>query len=88
MTIINKKSSREDVIAAVSVNGLDLRLANKEYQDDEEVVKIAVGQNGYSLRWASDRLKDNKGIVMMAVRQWSGAGGWDGLAIDLKTIKK
>ena len=65
MKRINKESSREDVIAAVSVDGLDLRFANKKYQDDKEVVEIAVEQDKDAIHWASEELQNDQEFITL-----------------------
>jgi len=55
--MINKNSTKEEVLEAVKQNGLALEYASKELQNDRDVVLAAVKQCGEALRYASDELK-------------------------------
>jgi hypothetical protein len=53
---------------AVKKNGLNLEMASKKVQDNDDVVKIAVqSPEPPSLKYVSERLRENRGIVKLAV---------------------
>jgi len=67
--MINLKSPREKVLAAVKVDGWELFYASKEFKNDREIVLAAVNSNGSALEYASQSLKEDKDIVMAAIKQ-------------------
>lgn len=54
------------MLAAVSNNGLSLRLARSELQRDREIVESAVRCNGQALFYAHGTLQMDKDIVLEA----------------------
>jgi len=65
--MIDKYSTKEEVLYAVKNNGLALQYASKKLRNDREVVLHAVTENGYALKYASDQRKDDKEIVVTAI---------------------
>ncbi len=59
---------REDALARVSFDGMNLQLC-QSFNNDIEIVMTAVQQNGAALQYASNELKRNKQIVLAAVSQ-------------------
>ena len=73
--MITRKSSRDEVLAEVKVNGCALEYASERLRDNEEIVRIGAGQSGYALEYASERLRDNEEIVRIAFGQNGDALG-------------
>ena len=67
--MINKNSTKEEVLEAVKKYGWLINYASDRLKDDKEVVLEAVKKDGYYLRYASDRLKNNKEVVFEAVKE-------------------
>ena len=63
---INKNSSREDVLAAVKLNGSVLEHASDKLKADREVVLTAVKSSDYALRFASDELKADPELIKIS----------------------
>jgi len=55
--MLNKHSTKEEVIEAVKQNGWALKYASEELQNDREVVLAAIKRNGVGLGYASDELQ-------------------------------
>ena len=68
------KSTKKDLLNALSKNNDALRYASLEHRDDRQIILASVDKAGYSLQYASNRLQDDKEVVLMAVKQ-------DGMAI-------
>ena len=68
MSIINKNSTRAEVLAAVREDGYALSKANTKFRDDHEIVLASVSWNSESIKYASDRLKNNRKIVLTAIQ--------------------
>jgi hypothetical protein len=64
------------VLGDVRQNGLRLRFAPVNLQNDPEIVMSAVRQNGLALKFASDDLKNDPKIVMTAVKQYGMSLGF------------
>merc|ERR1712188_34347 len=56
------RSDKEDVLAAVSQNGLALEYATDELKNDKDVVMAAVRNDGAALGFASEEMKVDKDI--------------------------
>lgn len=66
MTTINW-NNKEEVMAAVCKDGMDLVFASAEMRADRDVVLAAVKQNGNALRHASDALRNDRDLVRTVV---------------------
>lgn len=66
--MINKNSTRAEVLAAVREDGYALSKANTKFRDDHEIVLASVSWNSESIKYASDRLKNNRKIVLKAIQ--------------------
>ena len=73
--MINKQSSREEVLKAVKVSGFFLFLASDKFGSDREIVLNAVKTCGWALYKASDELKGDREIVLNAVKCKKGFSG-------------
>ena len=60
--MIDKHSTREEVLAAVTQKGWVLRLASDGLQDDQVVVRAAVEQDGRVFEFASERLQKHASL--------------------------
>ena len=68
--MINKNSTKQEVLEAVRLNGYALCFASDELRNDREVVLAAVNQEGWALRHASEELQNDREMVLAAVKQW------------------
>ncbi len=66
--MINKKSTRLEVLKAVKEDGYALSKANITFRDDYEIVLASVSWNSESIKYASERLKDNRKIAIKAIQ--------------------
>ena len=66
--MINKQSSREEVLKAVKVSGFFLGFASDEFGSDREIVLNAVKTRGWALIHASFELQGDREIVFEAVK--------------------
>ncbi len=73
--MIDKDSSRKDVLAAVAQDGYALEYASDELRGDREVVLTAVAHHGFALRHAPAELRGDRQVVLTAVAQ-------DGYALE------
>lgn len=64
--MINEKSTKAEVLAAVGQDGHALRYASDALKADRDVVLEAVSQNGEALYYASDALKADRGFMLEA----------------------
>ena len=64
--MINEKSTKAEVLAAVGRDGLLLRYASDALKADRDVVLAAVSQNGEALYYASDALKADRDFMLEA----------------------
>tara|TARA_R100000951_G_scaffold31673_1_gene27108 strand:- start:271 stop:732 length:462 start_codon:yes stop_codon:yes gene_type:complete len=67
--MINKNSTKEEVLEAVKQNVYALLWASASYRDDRDVMLEVVKQNGMALEHASDRLRIDREVVREAVKQ-------------------
>ena len=65
-------NDKEQVIKAVTEDGLLLENASDELRADSEIVLAAVQEDGRALKYASDEFKANREVVMAAVQR----NGW------------
>ena len=56
-------------LAAVTQEGIALRYASAEMQNERDVVLTAVKQNGIALDYASGEMKNDRDVVLAAVKQ-------------------
>lgn len=63
------RKNKEVVLEAVKKNGMSLKFASKELQNDQEIVIEAVKQNGLSLKYLPNYYKNNIEIVLLAMQQ-------------------
>lgn len=61
------------VLAAVEQNGMALRYASRELQDDPRIIYAATMQNGLAIQFASLRQKNDPSMVLYAAKQNPGA---------------
>jgi uncharacterized pyridoxamine 5'-phosphate oxidase family protein len=61
------QNNTEVILAAVKLNGHNLKCASSKLQNNKEIVLAAVKENGTALYYASKALKNNKEIVLAAV---------------------
>lgn len=66
--MINENSSKEEVLAAVKVDGYQLTNASTALKNNREVVFAAVTQYGYAIKFASCEMRKHKDIMLAAVR--------------------
>jgi NhaP-type Na+/H+ and K+/H+ antiporter len=64
---IKDKNNKENVIVAVSVDGMKLKNASERLRDDKEVVLVAVANNENALEYASEKLQQDKDILIVAI---------------------
>jgi hypothetical protein len=57
------------VLTAVKQNGMALRYASQEMQNDQAVVSEAVKQNGLALEYASRAMQSSETIIIEAMKQ-------------------
>ena len=57
--------NKDEMMRLVKENGMTLRLASSELQDDRELVHTAVENNPYSLQFASEILQQDKELLSM-----------------------
>ena len=67
--MINKNSTRDEVLEVVKYYGDALEYASEELRGDREVVMEAVKQDGDALQYASEELRGDREVVMEAVKQ-------------------
>jgi len=72
---------RADVLQRVTEDGLDLKLANEELRDDDDVVLTAVAQDGRAISHASAELREDRAVVLAALQ----SHGW---MMTVKTFPK
>lgn len=58
---------KDNVMKAVSYNGILLSLADNCFRNMDDVVLKAVSNNGIALRYASRRLRNDNNIVLTAI---------------------
>ena len=81
--MIDKNSTKSEVLEAVKKGGMALSLVSEELQDDRDVVMAAVRQNGFAFSYASYRLRGDHEVVMAALEKdwgllkWASAKGRD-----------
>lgn len=66
-------NDRDVILAAVKIDGFNLRFASDELINDFEIVQAAVRQNGKAIQYASDELKNNREIAIEALKNNSEA---------------
>jgi len=76
--MINKYSSRDEVLELVKKCGCILQYASEELQNDREVVMAAVKDMGSAFRFVSHELREDKEIVMEATKTFPDAIGYCG----------
>lgn len=59
---------RDEALARVDQNGLDLRHLPEHLRADKAVVLAAVEQDGWALDFASEDLRADKAVVLAALR--------------------
>lgn len=64
--MIDRNSTKEEVLKAVQWNGNALRYASDELRGNRDVVLAAVKRNGRALKYASDELQADKELVLAA----------------------
>jgi len=69
--MIDKNSTKEQVLEAVKQAGYALQYASEELRGDHEVVMEAVKENGYVLKYASMQLKEDRDFIVKAARSLS-----------------
>jgi len=79
-SLVDFKTNREVVLAAVKQNGLALGFATAELRVDKGLVLAAVVQNGLALEFATAELQANNRVVLAAVKQ-------NGLALGFATAE-
>jgi len=67
--MIDKNSTKEEVLEAVNNIGSLLKYASEKLRNDKEVVLAAVRQDGLALEYASKELKGDRDVVLAAVWQ-------------------
>ena len=71
--VFDRHQKSEVALQAVDQNGMSLRYASKELQNDKEIVLLAIAQDGKcifsSLQYASKDLQNDKEVVLRAVAQ-------------------
>ena len=67
--MIDKNSTKEEVLEAVKQKGSALLYASYELQGDRDVVLEAVQRYGLALMYASEELRADPEIVLAAVRE-------------------
>jgi len=70
--------NKEEAIALVSKNGVDLNTLSDVFRNDKDVVMAAVQENITSFVSASDELHDDKDVVMSILRHQLSIDTWDG----------
>jgi hypothetical protein len=58
--MINKNSTKAEVLKAVKQNWRALEFANEVLRNDREVVLTAVKQDGCALQYSSDELRSDR----------------------------
>ena len=66
---MEEKTTFEEALQSVQINGYLLALLNPELQNNFDIVLAAVKKDGGALKYASERLKDDPEIVLAAVKQ-------------------
>lgn len=69
MKMIDKNSTKEEVLEAVKSNGFALQHASDALKADRELVLEVVRKHGRALKWASNKLKNDPEVVLEAVKQ-------------------
>ena len=65
--IIPYWANKDLVLAAVKVNGLELRYAKANLQSDKQVVMVALENDGEALEYIADELKDDPEVLLAAL---------------------
>lgn len=63
------RRTREELLAAIRLDGHVLAYEAWHLKGDFEAVRCAVAQNGYALKHATDALRADRTVVLEAVRQ-------------------
>jgi hypothetical protein len=63
-------ADRAQVLPAVTRQGLALRIASQQLQNDKEVVLAAVAETGAALKYASEALRNDKQVALVAAATW------------------
>ena len=69
--MINKQSSRKDVLATVKEDGGALEYASEELRADREVVLAAIKENGIALKYASKELQADSEMIVISEENFS-----------------
>lgn len=84
-----KYQIKDQAIAAVTSDGMELKFVSDDLKNDRDVVVAAIKQNGLALEFASVELRAEPDIVVMAAKQ----NGWaafmsldDNLHFDKKVM--
>ena len=67
--MIDKNSTKEEVLAAVKEWGLSLQYASEALKADKEVALVAVRKNWSALQYVGESLKTDRELVIEAARQ-------------------
>jgi len=67
--MINKNSTKEEVITEVRRYVYSLEYASQRLRDNEQVVLAAASHNWDALEFASERLKHNKSIILKVAKK-------------------
>jgi predicted nucleic acid-binding Zn-ribbon protein len=67
--MIDKYSTKEEVLAAVRECGRELKYVSDELRGDREVVMAAVNRSGDALEYASEELRADREVVLTAVKK-------------------
>tara|TARA_B100000929_G_scaffold17903_2_gene13969 strand:+ start:366 stop:683 length:318 start_codon:yes stop_codon:yes gene_type:complete len=62
------RANKDLVLAAVKVNGLELRYAKANLQSDKQVIMAALENDGEALEYIADELKDDPEVLLAALR--------------------
>jgi hypothetical protein len=66
--MINKNSTKAEVLKAVKQDWRALKFASEVLRNDREVVLTAVKQDGYALEYASWKLQNDHDFVVKAAK--------------------
>lgn len=86
--MINEHSTRDEVLAAVRLSGLELINASSALQKDKEVVLAAINQNYYAYLHASATLQTDNEVLLATIRKNSEAIVWVTLSAEIVHYQK
>lgn len=63
-----ERSAKEQILARVTANGMELQHVPPEFKRNRDVVLAAVEKNGMALQFASNELRADRDVALAAVR--------------------